>query len=331
MFLPIVRGNSSLLEDLALDFCKRQAHQNIIYTEVRYNPQLLAKNGSFVKLEKGDADLDPNAVVDAITRGLRKGEREYGITVNQILCCIAWRPEWADQIVDLAHERKDAFPCAVVGIDIAAGEEHFDQDNFPHLYKPHFKAFQRAKDLNLNVTMHAGEVANADNITKAVDLYGAKRIGHGYHIAHNQQLMDRMSYENIHFEVCPTSSVETGGWTYDATPNQTKDWRKHPAVIMMNNGIGISFNSDDPAVFNTSLTWQLRIASAKMGLDRDIIWNILLRSVDATFLSEKGKLDLKTRMVSHKTKQEKRKGIRENELLTERVLKQNNPIFLSES
>ncbi len=47
--------------------------------------------------------------------------------MNQILCCIAWRPDWADDVIDLANDMKNNFPCAVVGVDIAAGEEHFDK------------------------------------------------------------------------------------------------------------------------------------------------------------------------------------------------------------
>lgn len=298
IFLPIVRGNLTLLEELAVDFCKRQASQNIIYTELRYNPHLLSVNGTMSKLESGNVDLDPRPVLDAVTRGLRQGEKEYGITVNQILCCIAWRPDWADEIVELAKDRKTDFPCAVVGIDIAAGEEHFDKDNFPDLYEPHYKAFQKAKTLALNVTMHAGEVADGENVIKAVDYYGAKRIGHGYRITQNHKLMERMRNEKIHFEVCPTSSIETGGWQIEPSHEKT-DWKKHPVITMMNHGIDFSFNSDDPAVFNTSLTWQFRIACKKMNINRDIIWNSLLTCVDATFLDEERKLELKNRILSY--------------------------------
>ena len=47
--------------------------------------------------------------------------------VNQIMCCIAWRPDWADDVIRIAHDRRNDTPCAIVGVDIAAGEEHFDK------------------------------------------------------------------------------------------------------------------------------------------------------------------------------------------------------------
>mmetsp|Transcript_25114 Transcript_25114/g.37576 ORF Transcript_25114/g.37576 Transcript_25114/m.37576 type:complete len:149 (+) Transcript_25114:580-1026(+) len=124
-FIPIVRGDLGLLEELAHNFVKRQAAQNIVYTEVRYSPHLLAEGGDFVATD--DVKVDAEPVLDAVTKGLRRGEKEYGVKVNQILCCIAWRPDWAEDVINLAHERRNNVPCAIVGVDIAAGEEHFDK------------------------------------------------------------------------------------------------------------------------------------------------------------------------------------------------------------
>ena len=123
-FIPIVRGDLDLIETGAFDFVKRQASQNVVYTEVRYSPHLLADGGDYA----GDTKVDPLPVIRAVTKGLRRGEKEFpGIKVNQILCCIAWRPDWADDVIHLANMMKDDFPCAVVAVDIAAGEEHFDK------------------------------------------------------------------------------------------------------------------------------------------------------------------------------------------------------------
>lgn len=292
IFIPIVRGNLDLMERLAYDFVKRQAKQNIIYTEVRYSPHLLAKGGDI----GGGTDtiVDPIPVVDAVTKGLRRGEKDFGIIVNQILCCIAWRPDWADDVVQLAHDRRNDSPCAIVGVDIAAGEEHFDKDGFPHLHEPHFEAFQRAKELGLNITIHAGEVGGSDFVCRAVNEYGATRIGHGYQIAQDPDVMEEMRRKNIHFEVCPTSSDETGGWMYDERDG--RDWKKHPAIQMMRYGLNVGLNSDDPAVFDTSLTWQYRIAVGKMGLTKKCILRSLEYSIHSAFLDQEGKAMLRTRI-----------------------------------
>ena len=87
IFTPIVRGNLDAIEELARRFVEGQAKQNVIYTEVRYSPHLLAEGGSFSGTEK----VDPRPVIAAVTRGLRAGCEACGVTVNQILCCITWR------------------------------------------------------------------------------------------------------------------------------------------------------------------------------------------------------------------------------------------------
>lgn len=291
IFLPLVRGNLELLEVLAEDFCKRQAQQHVIYTEMRYSPHLLAKGGSLDGDTATLVDADP--VVDAITRGLRRGQEVYGIKVNQILCCITWRPDWADDVVRLAQERRNDAPCAVVGVDIAAGEEHFDVVANPHLHHPHKQAMERAQSLGIPITLHVGEVSDGDSyIHAAIDDYGASRIGHGYRMS--PDMMKLCKDRGIHVEVCPTSSVETGGWQYE-----TKDWKDHPVVHMVRQEVPVSLNSDDPSVFDTSVTWQWRIALGKMGLTVEQVKQTTRNAIDAAFLSDQEKRELHEQVEHH--------------------------------
>ena len=86
-FVPIVRGDLDLLETLALDFVKRQSKQNIVYTEVRYSPHFLAKGsdlGGGAREDGQESVLDAGPIIDAVTRGLRRGEKEYGVKVRFI-------------------------------------------------------------------------------------------------------------------------------------------------------------------------------------------------------------------------------------------------------
>ena len=286
IFVPLVQGRLDLIEELSYDFCRRQAEQRVIYTECRYSPHFLAEGASLT----GSKPVDAIPVLDAETRGLRRGSSEYGIVVNQILCCITWRPDWADEVVQIASVRRNDNPCAVVGVDIAAGEEHFDAEEFPHLHLPHLKAMKKAQDLNLNITIHAGEVGSTDNIKLAITTYGATRIGHGYRITEDLELMNELREKNIHVEVCPTSSRETGGWKVSGN----KDWTKHPCLVMMENNVSVGFNSDDPAVFNTSLAWQYRTVVAKMKQDKSTLLAAIKCSIDAAFLFGKPEVLLAT-------------------------------------
>jgi adenosine deaminase len=189
----------------------------------------------------------------------------------------------------IAHQH--SFPCAVVGIDIAAGEEHFNQLEFPNLYGPHYAVAQEAKKRGIPLTLHAGEVPTKEartNIQRAILEYGACRIGHGYRMAESVETMELVRSNNIHVEVCPTSSVETGGWVFDEN-NESRDWKNHPATIMLKHGVSLCLNSDDPAVFHTSLSWQYRIALGKMSLSRQSLVQMNLEAVKAAWCSSEDK------------------------------------------
>ena len=271
-FLPLVYDNFTLLEELAFDFVCRQFEQNVIYTEVRYSPHLLSTK-------------EPAKAFAAITQGLRRGCKQFSVTVNQILCAICFVPDWSKEIVALADEHRQDFPCAVVGIDIAAGETHFEEDS-PYR-QGHYEMCQMAREMGLNITIHAGETPDsAQNVPTAIEQYGARRIGHAYRIANRQDILDLVRDKKIHIESCPTSSVETGGW-------QKTDWKEHPANRFRDYGISLSLSSDDPAVFNTSLTWQYRIALKKMGWQKSDILNMLQDAIEASFLDDDGKENLR--------------------------------------
>ena len=287
IFLPLVRRNLGLLEQLAFDFCQRQWEQNVVYTEVRYSPFLLAE--SFEK-EEGESRVDGQAVFDAITKGLRAGCVKFDITINQIISAIAFGPDWAMPSVELVNKHRNDFPCATVGIDIASGEEHFDAENHKGLHEPHFLMIQRAMELNIPITLHAGEASTNDsvkNIWQAIDKYGATRIGHGYRVINDEALMAECVKRKIHFEVCPTSSDETGGWMYE-----TRRWDDHPCLTMRNQGLSYSLSSDDPAVFHTSLAWQYRLALVRMGMNRDDLVQSNLNAAEASFAEEDEKVRL---------------------------------------
>jgi len=291
-FLPVVRGNLALLEKLAYDFVKRQWQQNAVYTEVRYSPQLLCES-----ISGGEKPSVTSAqVLSAVTKGLRRGCTEFNVIVNQILSAITWRPDWAESTLNLVCAHKDDYPCATVALDVAAGEEHFDP-SFKDLHEPHQAVLKRARELGIPVTIHAGEVTSRarQNIRDAIAL-GAARIGHGYRMSDEVNLMQHVKASNVHVEICPTSSNETGGWVRE---EETKDWREHPCCTMKDNGVSFSFSSDDPAVFDTSLSWQYRIAMAKMGFNRNDITKANLDGVSASFCTEGVKLKLRAIIQSY--------------------------------
>lgn len=264
-YLPLVRSRLELIEELALKFCERQAQQKVIYTEVRYSPHELLQQD-----EAGNTvgDITAKQAVEAVCRGLSKGQEAHGILVRQILCCINLRPGWSEETAALAAEFRSQ---GVVGLDVASGEQHFEDDG---LLAAHKAAAEAARAANLGITVHASEVGPPENVRKAIEVYGATRIGHGYRCL-GSDVYTFAKERGVHFEVCPTSSIATKG---------VESLQAHPLKTFCGDRTSCSVSTDDPAVFRTSLTEELEKCVKTVGISMaDVEW-MTLESLKAAFL-----------------------------------------------
>jgi len=258
MFLPILRGHLDIIEENARLFVKQQAKNNVIYTEVRYSPHEF--------LKQKDEVLCADDVVKAISRGLAKGIEEHPeVYVKQLLCCICHNPEWSGETIDLAIKYRE---CAdrdvgVVGVDIASGEGHFQNET---LFKQHKHAIDRARAEKLSVTIHAGEgICGWEHVETAISDrgYGAKRIGHGYGSFKRQETLNTLREKHIHLEICPRSALCTESFSSEQKLGATLK----QALL---NGNPCSLNSDDPAVFNSSVVQNISLVAKLFGVESKI-------------------------------------------------------------
>lgn len=132
-------------------------------SEARYAPHFLALQGSSLP--------DARAVVATVAAELRAchaAAREQGgggaVLVKQILCCVNLSPELSAEVVRAAEEFGGAGDGAVVGVDLACGEHHFEN---AAVFAEHRAAMRRARDAGLGVTVHAGESGGAANVRAA--------------------------------------------------------------------------------------------------------------------------------------------------------------------
>ncbi|KAL1514967.1 hypothetical protein AB1Y20_004043 [Prymnesium parvum] len=335
IFLPIVQGQLPLLEQLAHAFVSAQAAQHVVYAEVRYSPHILTDNAAYGHLPAagGAAGCTARQVVEAVTRGLRRGCEEHAaVDVRQILCFIDGRPEYCAELTELAAEFQAERPCGVVGVDVAAGEEHFADSAEPaegvadgQLVAPaeaadlngatHRAALRCCAAVGLAVTLHAAESGPAANVAAAVsERYGgARRVGHGYkavaaavalcepcEAAPMAAALGKLGVPPaLTLECCPTSSFLTSGW-------DGSEWKQHPAAVLhkLQAAEGapplpkVTLSSDDPSVFGTSLTDELMLAADEkegMGMGVHGVHQCALNAVDAAFLDEDERRALRAR------------------------------------
>lgn len=240
------------------------AIDNVRYLELRFSPQALSRVGKF--------DLDE--VTDWVIQASQSAAKEFNMGVNLIVTLVRHEPlAQAYRVAEIACARAGK---GIVGIDLAGDEVQFPP-------APFIPIFQKVKNSGLGVTIHAGEWASADGIAEAIQALYADRIGHGVRVIENEEIMRTAIANNIAFEVCLTSNLQTGA---------VGEMRHHPLAEMLDSGLIMTLNTDDPGVSNITLTDEYLIAVEQLGLGYDALRTMTLNAANAAFLSENGRLQL---------------------------------------
>ncbi|KFD48688.1 hypothetical protein M514_10399 [Trichuris suis] len=273
IFIPVLIGDPEALERIAYEYCATQADNNVIYSELRYSPHLLSNiisnnpykpsNGPY----RAKGDVGPEKVVQCINEGLRKGQRDFGIQVRSLLCCIAGYSDWSNEVLRLCDKyRFDG----VVGIDQAGANVKFDHNEI--------SIFNQAAKMGIHRTIHAGETGTAHNVKQAIEDLHVERIGHGYRV-----LQDPATYESLkkggqHLELCPLSSVVTG--------SVADNWAQHPAKRFLKDRINFSINTDDPTILDNSMNSEFDLCKEKLQFTDHDLFYAVCNAARSAFLKE---------------------------------------------
>lgn len=263
LFYPALK-DPEVLERISYELCEDASKENIRYMEVRFAPVLQAREG-----------FPMEEVVKSVLKGLERGERDFKIKTPLLLCCYRSEPPATSvETVNLALKyRKDG----VAGIDLAGDEAHFPVGERK-------EAFLIAKKNNLPATVHAGEAGGAKNIRFALEVLGARRIGHGVRLKEDPDLLERVKRNKVPLEMCLTSNVQT---------QVVKEYDLHPFREYYDLGIPVTINTDDRGVSNVTLTSEIIKAIEYYQLSLEDIKRIILNGIEYAFTTEKEKRDLK--------------------------------------
>lgn len=202
-----------------------------------------------------------------------RAERELGITVYWIFDAVRhFGPEAAKPVFDKAAELRAAHP-SIIGIGIGGDERRTGPEPFRELYA-------EAAANGLRLTCHAGETVGPRSIWGALNI-GAERIGHGLSAIQDSELIEILSTRQIPIEICVTSNIRTGCCT------RAED---HPVREYFDSGLMVTLNSDDPALFGSSLLAEYLLAEQAFGFTRDHLRELAANSIEASFLPPEQKL-----------------------------------------
>lgn len=224
-----VLASEEILTRIAFEACEDAFNDGIRLLELRYAPTFISdghKNLTYEKIHK------------SLYKGIEMARKKYPMAIG--LICIVQRIksfEIAQEVVDFAIDHKDSF----IALDLADNEDAAD----PKIFAP---LFQKAKSQGLHITVHSGETPDprsAKWVQDSIEILGAERIGHGIQIVRDTQVMDFVRKNKIPLEVCPISNYLTQSFaTYE----------EHPIRTLLNAGVQVTINSDDPGIFATTLS-----------------------------------------------------------------------------
>jgi adenosine deaminase len=248
-------------ELITYELGEEMASQNVRYAEVTFTP---SSHG----LRRGIA-------YDTYFRGLTAGRKRvrdtFGIEIN-------WVFDVDYPVADLDRARRIADYTLAAALDgkkdgvVALGLGGIEiGHSFEHL-APYF---ERARAAGLHVAPHAGEIVGPASIWGAIRVLGAERIGHGVRAIEDPALVRYLAEHRIPLEVCPTSNIRLGVYP---------DLAMHSIRALYEAGVIVTVNSDDPALFNTSLTQELLLLHDPFGFDVASIDCILLNGVRCGFM-----------------------------------------------
>jgi aminodeoxyfutalosine deaminase len=214
---------------------------------------------------------DFGALFEGLDRGRDRGEREFGVSLLWIFDAVRqFGAEAARAVFELAASYRDR---RVVGIGIGGDEQKAPPELFRGVYA-------YAAENGLRLTAHAGEYAGAESVWGALNLR-AERIGHGLTAAQDPELVEELATRQIPVEICLTSNLRTGCCA---------SLVEHPVRNYFDQGVMITLNTDDPAMFGTTLAREYQLAQQTFAFTDEHLRELARNSFEASFLPAERKL-----------------------------------------
>jgi adenosine deaminase len=256
LFQKVLDG-PEVLERIGREVIEDCAREGIDQVELRFSPGFVAEY----------SHLNWESVLNHFEIGVQNGLKKFpGMKAGFLL--IGSRDLGLDSIqqtVDFFIKHSTRF----LGIDLAGDETLFPNSNYAGVFKPLLA-------MKANVTIHAGEAVGPDSVWQAIELLGAKRIGHGVNSERDPKLLQYLIDHQICLEMCPTSNWIT---------SCVKDLSKHPLPRYLRAGVPVCINTDDPGIFGVDLPHEILVCKNQMGMTDQEIAQCFANAKKHSFLS----------------------------------------------
>jgi aminodeoxyfutalosine deaminase len=245
---------------IATRLAQSLARQNVLYAEVTLSTGVMMWRKQ-----------DPLANYAALRAA---ASQIPGIKLNWIFDAVRqFGPQAAMEVARVASSARND---GVVAFGMGGDELSVPASDFRRVYD--FAAAQ-----GLHRLVHAGEIGGPEQVREAVELLGAERIGHGIAVMRSEQTMADLAARGVTLEVCPTSNLRTGALARQLGKAGASA-SEHPLGLLMRRGLSVTLGSDDPAMFETTLTQEYEFARGT-GLSDPELVALAEAGFSASFLS----------------------------------------------
>lgn len=259
-FLDIYYAGASVLlheadfYDMAWAYFERAHADQVVHAELFFDPQTHTERG-----------VPMAAVIDGLSRACADAQQKLGISAALILCFLRHLSE-ADAFATL----EAALPhrAQFIGVGLDSSELGHPPEKFE-------RVFARARELGLHVVAHAGEEGPPEYMWQAIDLLKVERIDHGVACLQDPLLVAELAHTRLPLTVCPLSNLKLC---------VVKDLREHPLKRMLDVGLCVTVNSDDPAYFGGYMNANFVQTVEALGLTREEVVTLANNSFEASFI-----------------------------------------------
>jgi adenosine deaminase len=269
-FLDIYYQGANVLQqeqdfyDLTWAYLERCHQQNVVHVEPFFDPQTHTDRG-----------IEFETVINGISTALAHGEKKLGISSKLIMCFLRHLSEAAAFEVLAQIE---PFIDRIIAVGLDSSENGHPPEKFS-------RVFARARELGLLTVAHAGEEGPAEYVWTAINDLQVSRVDHGIRSIDDAALMDYLVETRLPLTVCPLSNTRLKVF---------EKMSQHNILDMLEAGVCVTVNSDDPAYFGGYMTENFEALAQALAMCQKQARQLVSNSIEASFVDDIRKQEIRT-------------------------------------
>ena len=275
-FLDIYYAGASVLIyeqdffEMTLAYFERAHADGVVHAEIFFDPQTHTARG-----------VNIGTVITGIKKAQLQAMQTWGISSGLIMCFLRHLSE-ADALVTLALAKP--YLADIVGVGLDSGEQGNPPEKFTNV-------FEACRALGMRLVAHAGEEGPPDYIWQALNKLKVERIDHGVRAFEDKALIQHLVESQIPLTVCPLSNTKLKVFG---------DMADHNLKQMLDHGVCVTINSDDPAYFGGYVAANYSACAQALSLTKPDLIRLAQNSIQASFIDSRIKVDLLKRLDAYK-------------------------------